>query len=1097
MKKIYFALCAFIVSIAAIAQQKDVLEPFKNMNMRSIGPATTSGRVTSIDVQDDNENIIYAGAASGGLWKSENGGIEWTPIFDKQDVLGIGAVCIDPSNPDVIWAGTGEGNPRNSQTSGNGIFKSLDGGRTWKLSGLQNTRTIHRVMVNSQNSDIVYAGVHGSAWGPNKERGVYRTTNGGESWEKILFINDTTGCADLVMDPLNSNKLFAAMYQYGRKPWYFTSGGTGSGLHMTLDGGKTWTQLTDKNGLPEGELGRIGLAIAPSNPKIVYALIEAEKTGLYKSTNGGFDWELVTTEHIDDRPFYYHEIYVDPSNENHLIYLHSTVSESIDGGKNWTTLLPFYGVHPDHHALWWSKTDPKHIIEGNDGGLNISHDGGITWTFVNNLPLGQFYHINYDMDTPYHVYGGMQDNGSWKGAGYVWHGGGIRDEDWQEVMFGDGFDVIPRPSDSRYLYGLSQGGELSHVDSETGESQYIKPVHPEGKALRFHWNTGIAQDPHNERGIYCGSQFLHYSNDCGMSWQLLSPDLTTNDTTKQKQATTGGLTIDNTSAELHCTILCIAPSTLDKNVIWVGTDDGNIQLTKDGGKTWTNCSSRMASLPKGSWVPQIVASTYKACEAFVVVNNYRQNDWKPYLFYTNDFGATWKNMVDEKRVSGHCLSVVQDPVEPKLVFLGTENGLYISFDFGSTWNKWMHNYPSVATQDLKIHPRENDLIIGTFGRAAWILDNIAPLRKYAAEGNTFTDKRLAALHTPDAYMTNYMQAKGQRFPGDGKYAGRNKPAAAALNFYYKVEEEKKKEIDKKNEKNSKKEELVKASDEKKKGKENDASKKSEADSKSTNQQVSKSATDSTKKATSDKKVTAWIMSLTGDTLRTFKLEPDTGINTVYWNYDTKGIYFPQRRERKVDEDERGGGIQIAPGKYKVVYKFNEFKDSTTFNVLADPRTLWSDASDKKQRELMTRVNKAVKTADDGMEQLKAAKKTISLVKDTWVNVPDSTKKDLVSKADSLNKEINKLQELYFLPEDATGIQDESHLLNSKFYSAYGYISSGGVMPSANAENAVQIAETEARKMADKINTFFETGFTPWRADVEKMQFSLFKEVKKL
>ncbi|MFN0032054.1 MAG: WD40/YVTN/BNR-like repeat-containing protein [Flavobacteriales bacterium] len=1092
MKKILLALCASASICYINAQQKDVLEPFKNMNMRSIGPATTSGRVTAIDVQEGNENIIYAGAASGGLWKSENGGVEWTPIFDKQDVLGIGSVCIDPSNPDVIWAGTGEGNPRNSQTSGNGMYKSLDGGRTWKMSGLQNTHTIHRVMVNPQNSNIVYAGVHGSAWGPTKERGVYRTSNGGESWDKILFINDTTGCADLVMDPQNPNKLFAAMYQYWRRPWYFTSGGKGSGLHMTLDGGKTWTQLTDKNGLPEGELGRIGLAISHSNPKVVYALIESKKTGLYKSTDGGFNWKLVTTEQVSDRPFYYHELYVDPQNENHLIYLHSTVTESIDGGKTWTTLLPYYGVHPDHHAMWWSKTNPKYMIEGNDGGLNISHDGGTTWTFAGNLPLGQFYHINYDMDTPYHVYGGMQDNGSWKGPGYVWHGGGIGDADWQELYFGDGFDVAADPKNSRYVYAMSQGGELAHIDTHSGESQYIKPAHPEGKPLRFHWNSGLAIDPFNDCGLYFGSQYLHHSTDCGMSWQIMSPDLSTNDTTKQKQATTGGLTIDNTSAEIHCTILCIAPSVLDKNVIWVGTDDGNIQLTTDGGKSWINCSPLIAQIPKAAWVSQIVASTYKAGEAFVVVNNYRQNDWKPYLFYTNDYGKTWKNMVDEKRVSGHCLSVVQDQVEPKLIFLGTENGLYISFDFGNTWNKWMHDYPSVATQDLKIHPRENDLIIGTFGRAAYVLDNITPLRKFAQEGGQWMDKKLTALHTPDAYMSNYLQPVGQRFPADGKYAGENKQGGAVLSFYYKADEEKKADEKKKEEsgkkkngEEKKKEELAKASD------------KNETGNNKKDNSTAKSDTDT--KSTIDKKVTAWIMTLNGDTLRTLKAEQDTGINHINWYFDTKGIRFPQRRERKPEdtENERGGGPQVAPGTYKVVFKYNEWKDSTTFKVLADPRVTFNEVADNKQRDLVRRLNKAVQTADDGMEQLKAAKKTITLVKDALVNVPDSMKKDLISKADSLTKNIATLQELYFLPEDAAGYRDDSHLLNSKFYFASGLVNTGSAMPGTNAEHAVQAAEKQTRDVADKINLFFEKDYAPWRTQVEKMQFSLFKEVKKL
>ena len=1081
MKKILTSFLGLWALVDLSGQQTSVLEPFKNITLRSIGPAVTSGRVTAIDVVDGDENTIYVGTASGGLWKSTNGGVSYEPIFDGQDVSGIGSVCIDPSNSDIVWAGTGEGNPRNSQTSGRGIYRSPDAGHSWLKMGLEKTTTIHRVIVDPTNSDVVYAAAHGSAWGPTPDRGVFKTTNGGTTWEKILFVNDTTGCADLVMDPQNPRKLFAAMYHHYRRPWYFTSGGKGSGLHMTVDGGKSWTQLTDKNGLPEGTIGRIGLAISPSNPKVVYALIEAKETGLYKSTDGGFNWKLINSGDVGDRPFYYHELYVDPSNENHLIYLHSIVSESIDGGKTWTTLLPYYGVHPDHHAFWWSKSDPQYMLEGNDGGLNISRDGGRNWTFASNLPLGQFYHINYDMDTPYHVYGGMQDNGSWKGAGYVWHGGGIRNEDWQEVLFGDGFDVVPHPANSRYVYAMYQGGEVNRIDSETGESQYVKPTHPTNERLRFNWNAAISADPFNVDGLYYGSQFLHHSKDQGLSWELISPDLTTNDPEKQKQSTTGGLTIDNTAAETHCTIIAIAPSGMDKNIIWVGTDDGNIQITTDGGKSWKNCSPIIAGLPKNAWIPQIVAGTHNAGEAFVVVNNYRQNDWKPYLYYTQDYGKTWKNLVDEKRVSGHCLSVVQDPVAAQLLFLGTEHGLYISFDMGLNWNKWTYDYPSVPTQDLKIHPRENDLIIGTFGRAAWIMDNITPLREYAMKGKELLSKKLLALPTPDAYQTNYIQPKGQRFPADAHYSGDNKDASVQLTYYFKMDEEKKEE----------KKDISPNTE--KKSKNGD---KAGADSKQDKNDKSVNA-DEKKEKPKDKKVTIWIMSLSGDTLRTLKHEPDTGVNIMSWNFDTKGLYFPQRRERKTDEDERGGGIGVMPGRYKAVYKFNEFKDSMLFNVKPDPRVVWNEASFKRQGELYGQFKQIVKTADDGMEQLKTALKTIELVKTSLQYVEDSVKKNVLNQADSLTGKIKDLQALYSLPEDTPGIQDEAHLLNSKIFTTYGYFFTGGLMPGENAETSLRHTTEEVRKVADKINLFFENDWQKWQIEVEKVQVKLFKERKKL
>lgn len=1063
MKRPLQILILTVLGVCSIKiQGQNELDLFKNMSMRSIGPAVTSGRVTAIDVHPNDPNIIITGTASGGVWKSENGGVNWQPIFDDQPVCGIGALKIDPSNPDIVWAGTGEGNPRNSQTSGRGIYKSLDAGRTWKLSGLEETKTIHRICINPRKGDEVYVGAHGSAWGPNKERGIFKTIDGGNTWQKILYVNDTTGCADLVMDPSNPTKLFAAMYHYRREPWFFKSGGSGSGLYMTVDGGKEWKKLTSKDGLPEGELGRIGLAIAPGNPKVVYALIEANKTGLYKSTDGGYKWSLVTTETIDDRPFYYHEIYVDPQNENHLIYLHSIVSESIDGGKTWKTILPYYGVHPDHHAFWWSSTDPDYMIEGNDGGLNISRDGGHNWQFAANLPLGQFYHINYDMETPYNVYGGMQDNGSWRGPAYVWHQEGIRDADWQEISFGDGFDVVPNPSDSRYVYSMSQGGSLVEVDMQTGSERYIAPLHSDNIKLRFNWNSGIAQDPFDANGVYYGSQFLHHSKNNGASWTIISPDLTTNDTTKQKGSESGGLTIDATSAENYCTILTIAPSALDQNVIWVGTDDGNIQLTKDGGKTWSNVGSSIPGLPKNSWIAQIVASSFDSGEAFVIANNYRQNDWKPYAFHTKNYGKNWTSLVDEKKVNGHCLSIAQDHIAQNLLFLGTENGLYISFDSGAGWSQWKHNYPSVATQDLKIHPRENDLIIGTFGRAAYILDDITPLRKYAQDKTAFENKKLMALPSPDAYQANTIRPPGQRFPADGTYEGENKPIAAFLNYYFNVTENASANTSKKGDKKNQPE------------KEDTKTKKSD-----------------------DKKVNIHIISQTGDTLRTFMHEPDTGLNRVLWRYDTFGEYWPSRSERKSDQPRPGGGIEVVPGSYKIVFSYNEVKDSTEIVINYDPRLKFNETIYTARKELYDKHYKNVRRANQAFENIREATKNIDLVKNTLLYVPDSVKKNLIALTDSLSNELKDLEKLFMPPADERGIRDDSDKLQAYLWMPLYYLGDGRIAPGDNAINSIRTAEKQTEIVVQKVNDFFESRWLNWQKEVGKIDRPLFKEIKKV
>jgi photosystem II stability/assembly factor-like uncharacterized protein len=1073
--RLQFTLLAVFIMSAVFSQDKKVLEQFNNMNMRSVGPAVTSGRVTAIDVNEQNENEIYIGTASGGLWKSSSGGTTWAPLFDKENLLGIGSVCIDPSNPDVIWAGTGEGNPRNSQTSGRGIYKSLDAGRTWKFMGLEKTKTIHRVIVSKANSDVVYAAAHGSAWGPNPDRGVFRSLNGGNSWENILFVNDTVGCADLVMDPVNPDKLIAAMYQYARQPHFFTSGGSGSGLHITVDAGKTWIKLTSENGLPEGNLGRIGLAVSASNHNVIYALIESKKTGLYRSDDGGYNWNLVTEQGVGDRPFYYHEIYVDPQNENHLYYLHSIMSESIDGGKTWKTILPYWGVHPDHHAFWISPKNPKFLIEGNDGGLNISRDGGGTWTFSDNLPLGQFYHINYDLDTPYHIYGGMQDNGSWKGPAYVWHGGGIRDEDWQEVLFGDGFDVMPKRNNSRIVYAMSQGGELNEIDSETGASRYIKPVHPDGKKLRYNWNAALAQDPTKDCGIYFGSQYLHYTDDCGASWKIISPDLTTNDSTKLNQSKSGGLTIDATAAENHCTIISILPSSFDKQVIWVGTDDGNLQLTTDGGSNWKNLNPFMVGLPRNAWIPQIVQGASGAGEVFVVVNNYRQNDWKPYLFHTTDFGKTWKNLVNSDQIMGHCLSVVQDLIEPKLIFLGTENGLYVSFDSGMKWHKWTHNYPSVATQDLKIHPKESDLIIATFGRAAFILDDITPLRIFAGNQSAFAAAKLKALPVQDAYQSNFIQPKGKRFPADLHFSGDNRDAGARLSYFFKVDEpEEKKDAGTKAKKTSKDEKEKIAQPVK---------------------EIPKTDSEKVKKE-KDKKVTIWILGDDGDTLRTLTQEPDTGMNYLSWYFEMKGEHLPSYDIKKPEIDDQGVGMSVKPGRYKVVYKFNEAKDSTYVNVFHDPRLNFSEENYNAKKNQFQKWSGLVKEGREMFDQLKEAKSTIELVKGTFVNVPDSLKKEVMAAGDSLNKEIDSLMELFMQPKGTTGITDNSEKLTSYYWDALSYLYLSDETNYDNSTAAIRLAQLETDKIKIKVNDFFAKNWSGWQKKVELVQIRLFPKIKK-
>ncbi len=1035
----------FLLFSSWLQAQHSTEEIIDQLPVRSIGPAGMSGRVTSIDAVLADPDIIYAGTASGGLWKSTDGGIRWKAVFDKAPLQSIGAVTIDQRNPDVIWAGTGEGNPRNSHNSGRGLYRSPDGGRSWERVGLENTRTIHRIIINPQNSNEIYVAALGSAWGPNPERGVFKSTDGGRHWKKVLYVNDSTGAADLVMDPKNPLKLIAAMWEYGRKPWTFHSGGTGSGLYITVDGGENWKELGSKNGLPEKPLGRIGLAIAPSDPDRVYALVESKEIALYASEDGGYHFEKRGTQNVGNRPFYYADIYVDPQNENRIYSLWSIVTKSEDGGKSFETLLSYGDIHPDHHALWIDPANPDFIINGNDGGLAISRDRGKSWRFVQNLPVGQFYHINYDMETPYNVYGGMQDNGSWVGPSAVWQQGGIRNHYWQELLFGDGFDVLPQPGNSRYGYAMSQGGNLYRYDKKTGKRSYIQPVHPGKIKLRFNWNAALAEDPFDSCGLYFGSQFLHYSNDCGKSWQILSPDLSTNDSSKQQQAKSGGLTIDATRAENFTTITAIAADRFNKSVIIVGTDDGNVQITDDRGETWNNVAKRLEGLPAGSWIQQIVASELHEGEFFLVANNYRRNDWKPYAYRSKDYGKTWTRIAGEKEVKGHCWSIVQDPVAENLLFLGTEFGLWYSLDAGQNWSKWTHDLPPAPVRDLKIHPRENDLIVATFGRSVFIIDDIRPLRQLAL-GEDFTSKPFAFAASAPGILASFKSFPAPRFAADESFKGENDTRNVVFTIWAR--------------------ELGKAA------------KKSYA-----------GEADSSSKKYDWEKIHILIYNEEGDSIRNYSVKADTGLNRVQWNMVRNGFRYPGRRDIKKDEDPPGG-FPVAPGKYGVVVRFGPWSDSGTAEVLPDPRLPFDEEAYEARLALFHRHGQSVRKAYRVFEGLKEMKASVQRVNANLKLLPDSAQKDLKDAGKPVLDSVQAMMNAFMTPEDFKGYDHVTLRLNNLLYSATQYILSTWGAPDENVENAVERARAATEQMAVRYSNFMEKQWNPYAEKVESIKIPL-------
>ncbi|MDH5380243.1 MAG: hypothetical protein OEW75_05285, partial [Cyclobacteriaceae bacterium] len=823
---------------------------------------------------------------------------------------------------------------------------------------------------------------------------------------------------------------------------------------------------------PKGEYGRIGLAISKNKPNIIYALVESAKNALYKTEDGGYKWTKINDgEDIGNRPFYYSDIFVDPTNENRVYSLFSLVNWSEDGGKSFNTLLPYSGIHPDHHAWWIHPENGNFMIDGNDGGLNITRDGGKTWRFVENLPVAQYYHINVDMEYPYNVYGGMQDNGTWVGPAYVLRNQGIRNSYWQEVMFGDGFDAMPDADDSRYGYAMSQQGNVGRFDRETGRVNFVKPTHPDADLrVRFNWNAAIAQDPFDNSTIYFGSQFVHKSIDKGKTWEVISSDLTTNDPNKQKQDESGGLTIDATGAENYCTILAIEPSTLEKGVIWAGTDDGKLHLTRDGGKSWTDLTNSVG-LPRGAWIPQIRASKFNAGEAYLIVNNYRLFDFKPYLFRTRDYGKTWQNIVSENKVSGYTLSVIQDPVEKKLIFLGTENGLFISIDEGANWTKWTISYPTVSTMDLAIHPREQDLVVGTFGRAAYVLDDIRPLREIAASGGAIQNKKLHVFTPPTAILAETQQPEGARFPGDAFYQGENRSTGAMISYMLN--------------KNTSSTSTV-ASVAPAKGKK----------SKGTAANTVSDTVEKKPKSNKTDSVFVMIYDKSGKKTRTLKYkEPEKeGLQRIYWNLDEDGISRPSRRAGGNNRFQPGG-VTVLPGEYTVKIKHGEDSASTLIKVENDPRLDMPyeelEAKYKLQKEIESHISilaEAAKRINESLALITDFEKKLKEKKgDEFKDIKEETKQ----LKDSLN---------LFL-DNIVGPQSEKQGLtrsltptvSSYFFMANRYVSSVDGMPGATEERLLNQGKVKLDAIIESIDKFYDTNWKIWRSHIEALDLSPFKE----
>ncbi|KYP16552.1 hypothetical protein [Flavihumibacter sp. CACIAM 22H1] len=781
MKKIALLFVGSVSAIISFAQSGVNSSTFGMLEARWLGPGTMSGRITAIEGVNKDGKTIYIGTAGGGIWKTTNAGASFKPIFDRY-CQSIGALAIDQSKPSIVYAGTGESNMRNSVSIGNGLYKSTDGGDNWTKIGLDSTEHISKIVIDPANPNTVFVAAPGPLWNDSEHRGLYKSTDGGKTWTKALYISDKAGCADVSLDPANPNIVYATTWEFRRLPYLFNSGGKGSGIYKSTDGGKTWKELS--NGLPPKPFGRTALALAPSAPENLIAIVEAKDTKLYISKDGGENWkEQSATLNVVSRPFYFSTLVIDPKDPKRVYRPAFSFSYSDDGGYSFAEASGDGGwVHSDHHALWINPNNTNQLYLGTDGGVYISLDRGVTWIFVSNLPVGQFYHVAVDNKEPYNIFGGLQDNGSWYAPSAKPNG--VNNGDWTAIYGGDGFWTVPDLTDPNIAYAEYQGGNMSRVDLRTLKSVSIKPqAGAKDDKLRWNWNTPIHVGLKNPGNLYTGAQYLFKSTDKGTNWTRISPDLTTNDKKKQEQENSGGLSADNTSAENHTTIFTISESPLDENIIWVGTDDGNLQYTTDGGKSWTNVAANVAAagIPAQTWVSSVEPSRFDKQVIYASFDNHMYGDHKTYLAKSSDMGKTW-TLFKSDEFTGFAHKIKEDLVNKDLLFAGTEMGMFASVTGGREWFRMKNRIPEYAlVRDIAIHPKTHDLLLGTHGRGIIVVDDIRPMRDLAGE----IANKPVHIFAQDPQPIRDGQFGSGGFPPTGGWSAGNPAGIPPIQYYLK------------------------------------------------------------------------------------------------------------------------------------------------------------------------------------------------------------------------------------------------------------------------------------------------------------------------
>jgi photosystem II stability/assembly factor-like uncharacterized protein len=979
MKKLMLGILLLAASGAMAA---DINETFKNLKFREIGPAVMGGRIDDFAVVESNPDIIYVGSASGGVFKTTNGGVTWEPVFDDQPTSTIGDVAVAPSDPSIVWVGSGESNNRQSSSWGNGAYKSTDGGKTWQHVGLDNTRHIGRVVISPADPNVVYVAAAGSLWGPSKDRGVYKTTDGGKTWNKVLFVNDDTGVNDIVMDPESPGTLIAAAYQRRRTVFGFSGGGPGSGLYKTTDGGATWKKLekglpwdpeketgptgesdlrrADSQSAPPEQIGRIGLDIYRKNPNIVYATIQHENGGTYRSDDKGETWTKMSD--TNPRASYYSQIRIDPSNDQRIWVLGASMYVSDDGGRTFKSNV-VQRIHGDFHAMWIDPNDSDHMITGSDGGIYMSRDRGRSWDFVNTIPLGQFYEIGLDNSKPYRVCGGLQDNNAWCGPSATMEPRGIANSDWYTVGGGDGFYAQWDPVDPNIVYAESQDGNVLRRNLKTHESRSIRPPAPEGQRYRFQWNSPLVVSVHDPKTIFYGGNYLFKSTDRGDSWTVLGSDMTSNQD-RDKMPIMGRVAdkytlSHNDGVQAWPAITTIGESPANKDVLWAGTDDGNLQVTRDGGKTWKNVFDKVKGVPRGTYVSRVVASKFNEGTAYATFDGHRSDDFNVYVYQTSDFGETWKLIKTGLPDDTGIVHVIREHFRnPKLLFLGTEHGLFLSNDQGAHWTRLKLNLPTVPVDDIAIHSRDNDLVLGTHGRSIWIFDDLTPFEQWA-DSITNEDLHVFDVRTATAFrLANRSGNTGQKL-----FLGPNPPQGALITYYLKA------------------------------------------------------------KPAGKDKVKVTITDKAGKVLREIDGTKNVGLNRVNWDLRTRSALEAPREEREETAEQAetpaaggggggfgfgGGATRVEPGEYTVKVSDGKHEQTKTIVVEDDPRIVMTAEERAARRQALTQLSDMASRAAAARRSMTNMRSALNTELENWKKTGATKPPEAVQKkAEDLLKQVDE------------------------------------------------------------------------------------------